>query len=272
MRAFSEFIRNIPREYVPRVEETLSEAVRIFGDPSATEEHYNALATRLDALQHRVGTDTLRALEGELREQLERRWREAARAGIDIPRYVPPGINDLLRRAEGARARIASGRWLPSNLGTAAAGAFAILVGVVFLGSVDEGRQIAASVQNAMNQAQSASAIIRAQLSPADFEGVANRIRAPVGAGVPASALPPAVAALADQPVAVAIEPRDAPVETYILPFADFYDRLPRRVQEDVTDAIPPPPPASETRRTCTRQIDVKSEVGRFRSSVTLSC
>jgi hypothetical protein len=133
---------NIPREYVPRIEEAISDAVRVCGDPNSTREQYEALTRQLAVLQHRAGTDTVKALRGELEERLRARWLEAGRSGIDIPQYVAPRINDLLARAERGREMVRASYWTRSNTALALGGAFAVAAGAVFLGGVKEGENL----------------------------------------------------------------------------------------------------------------------------------
>jgi hypothetical protein len=273
VKSFAQFMRNIPGGYVPRIEEALSDAVRVLGDPAATREQYDVVAGKLSLLQHRVGRDTVTALQGEIEERLKARWQEAGRADIDIPQYVKPKINDLLARVERGRAMANPSYWTHSNAMLTLGGAFALVAGVVFLGGVREGETLAGLVQNVMRSAQLSSAMVRARVSADDFGRLTTRLQAPATVSVPTPALPAQVAAVAQQPAAVAIERHDGTVERSTTTFGEVYRALPSRLQDEVKDAIPaaPEPPAPSSRK-CTRKIDVKSEVGRFRSSSSFSC
>lgn len=282
-KALFEFMRNIPEEYVPRIQDALTNAVRVAGDPYATSEQYSAVDEQLAGVQQRIGQDVFDALRNEIKERLEGRWSSAASSGVDLGLigtseyelsrevelgkpiktpdggYKAPPPTDVLELAEGIRRKTTPGYWPNWSVLGAIGGIVGVFAaGALFLGRGEDGRRVTNAIRDAQQSVETAQVLGRAYLSTSDVERLTKALRTPEAVRIhrPA-ALPPVVAAVAAQPAAVAIEFKNGTQHNFTAPFGDVYREMPPAAQEDLqaTVAAPPEPPAAPAApaRRCTR-------------------
>src|SRR5688572_21060844 len=103
MKYFAKFMTNIPADYLPRIEQSITRAVQVISDPNSTSESYDAITRELAEIQKKVGKGAAEAWQGEVAERLKADWIEAGRHGIELERQVKPKITYVMQSAEKLR-------------------------------------------------------------------------------------------------------------------------------------------------------------------------
>ncbi|HEX8139251.1 MAG TPA: hypothetical protein VF544_16940 [Pyrinomonadaceae bacterium] len=125
MKHFAKYMSKIPAEYLPRIEQSITRAAQVIGDPNSTSESYDAITRELAVIQKALGKGAAEAWQGEVAERLKATWIEAGRDGIELQRQVMPKITNVMKSAEKLRKPLQLSAW------GAVAGKLAIGLGVV---------------------------------------------------------------------------------------------------------------------------------------------
>src|SRR5436190_6049216 len=104
MKSFLKFAAKIPKNYLPRIERSITRAVEVLSDPNASSDAYDAVAKELADIQQTVGKGAANAWKGEVAERLKTVWIEAGRDGIAMERQVAPKMTRILESSEKLRA------------------------------------------------------------------------------------------------------------------------------------------------------------------------
>jgi hypothetical protein len=133
MRHFLQYMTKIPADYLPRIEQSITKAVEVLSDPSATTESYSAIAKELAEIQTQVGEGAAKAWAGEVGERLKADWIKAGRNGIDLEQQVTPKITQVLKTAEKLRKAhwsLTAVAEVICGLGALAVAVFGVLSGI----------------------------------------------------------------------------------------------------------------------------------------------
>lgn len=241
---FSTFMAKIPQEYVPRVEQAISDACRVLGDPSWTSDQADRVHRQLGDLQSKVGIDSLNALKREIEQRLHNQWAEAGHSGQLVEKYLAPRVNDLLARTENARLMTQPAYWsaLKAMSGTKLMVFGGIVMGVfVVSGGLKEGHDVLSNINWLFQSAE----IANINLNASEFRTFTSRVRTATSIAAPTpqvAALPAPVAVAAQVPIAVTIRERDKPEETYVVPLGHLYEAAPPAIQREINSSTSSPP------------------------------
>ncbi|MFL5386254.1 MAG: hypothetical protein ACJ8GN_27370 [Longimicrobiaceae bacterium] len=208
--AFTQFMARIPAEYLPEVQQAITDAVSTLANPVPTGAEHQAILDRLQGLQEQIGADVAQAAAEEWVEVIEERltswWTERlieqgmspAEVAEKASRLVRPRVNDLLSYVESVRTTVQSGYVEPAarfawvKVTALAAGAAGLLSFAVFTG-VQRGGSAAGFAEDlrvdadAARQAQEfrarerevAEALADIQVAGAEFDRMANLLTPP---------------------------------------------------------------------------------------------
>ncbi len=255
MESFAYFMSNIPRQYLPQVEQAINRAVEVLADPNTPEWSRQEVEEGLADIQQKVGTDSLRALEGEIKERLKAQWLQAGRAGVDFERQVVPKISSIVNRAESIRQSVAvpwfKTIWAKAGLAAAAIG---MLVVAIVAGN-DQGsgaKQWGGSIEAQWNHGVQVDQFERdleesrrmstrlAMDDYAQYQHLIDEVARPAVALRPEAIalLPPPVATVAARPVTVTVEEVGKSKQQYQQYLGNVYSALPSRSQRQVEASL----------------------------------
>jgi hypothetical protein len=104
MKAFIEFMSNIPKEYIPEIENHITNAAKVLSDPNTTYETCNQLSKQLDELNKKVGINSAQAWQEELKEHFEGSLlRSGNFTKNQAKAFADPKINYLINKMESIR-------------------------------------------------------------------------------------------------------------------------------------------------------------------------
>jgi len=240
MTTFTDFIQKIPTQYIPRIEQAISDACRVLGDPNATSKDYDTVSHKLTDLQQRIGHDSLSALKKEIEARLKQR-------GVG---YVAPRVNDLLSRTENVRKMTNPGYWEPlKHTAISKLMLFGGFLASVFVisGSLHQGNQVLSEIDRQIRSAELPAAIANVTLPTAEFSAFHRRIRAAIDvvSSSPQASLPSNASTADDMPVRVTVTRSTGDVDSYVLPFRPVYNASPPEVQEQMRSPLGSLAPAS---------------------------
>ena len=147
MKSFTKLMTKIPERYFPDVEQVISRACEVVGDPSATPSDYDSVERELNRIDRTVGLDSVNA------------WRDELAARL---RVRTPDVIRVLEMSEKVRkaAQSSTGRALWRHLKWwwwryASVAAITGLGGMVISSGLQQGAAFRYSMQNIRDQQRS---------------------------------------------------------------------------------------------------------------------
>lgn len=238
---FAHFMSNIPRKYIPKVEECLHNAVKVLGDPNITSEQHDEVNSDLDQLQSKIGFDAVNALREELRQRLMGIYIDKGYTKEEAKNMLTPRITQIVQLAEKKRKIIQDAGMSLAGKAVALFTGIALTAGVVVLGIAKGNdaeylsKDIQSKVENSKiieefyNEVKKYNDAMRnLTISKEEFRNFTSKIAEP---NLSAS-LPPTMASMASIPVVIEVK-QDDETTTINSTVGNVYSALPNQVQRN---------------------------------------